>query len=369
MPRRKKPAVEVAPPLGTSSEAPPAPDILAGAVEEFHNLIAKDEELKKITDRRLLAVGDESLDADVTGYVSTQCPMLNWAIGRPGIPRGRMTTIIGLEASGKSTALLHILAETQRIGGIAALIDAERRHWRERAERIGLDHDRLVQLQGATLEENLELIEKFVRAVRTRDPNIPLTIGYDSVAGSPTKADLDGSYGDAIPAKHARLLAIGMRRIHPLIARERVALVMVNQLRDKLQFGFTLGRPQMVMLGEHPLTYWSSVKLHLQQAQRLGEADAPTGITVNCEILKNTVAPPFRKCQFNIDFQTGIDAVGSALDLAVKVGIIEGKSGWYRYEGYDKSFQRGDFADVLAQHPELQRLIAAAPLLWTEGGN
>lgn len=314
-----------------------------------------------------VSVGDSYNSDKVTDYIDTGCPSLNLAIGRKGIPVGLLTTIVGLEASGKSTLGLHLLANTQAKGGIAVLIDSECRLWRERAERIGIDFDRLVQVRGATLERNLEVIEEIIMTVRKEDTDVPITIVYDSIAGSPTKADIDATYEDSIPARHARVLSVAMRRLCPLAARQQVTLVFINQLRTKISFGYSFGKPQMVMVGEHPLTYWSSLKIHLQQAQRLGESDSPTGILVNAEIVKNTIAPPFKRCQFVIDFKSGIDWVASAFDVALKVGLIEGNRGWYRVKGEDKPFRKDDFAQVLEQHPDLRQAIIDAPLRWTNG--
>ena len=341
-------------------------DTLQRAIKEFATAISKDDDLRAKKDR-VIALGYEPTDSDVGQYLDTQCPMLNYIIGRPGVPVGRLTTVIGLEASGKSTLGLHLLAETQRRGGIAVLVDSERRYWKERAERIGIDHDSLVQLIGDTLEESLRLIEHFIIAVRKENDKIPLTIVYDSVAGSPTVADVEASYSDNIPAKHARVLSIAMRRIHPLISRHNVTLVFINQLRNKIQFGWGGGRPQMVMLGEHPLTYWSSLKIHLQQVQRVGSTDDPTGIVVAAEILKNTTAPPFRKCQFTIDFMDGIDYVSSALDVALAIGLVEQNRGWFRVQGEDKPFRRDAFGEVLEQRPDLLEEIQKAPLRWMNG--
>jgi hypothetical protein len=146
-----------------------------------------------------------------------------------------------------------------------------------------------------------------------------------------------------------------------------VALVFINQLRQKLQFGYSMGRPQMVMIGEHPLTYWSSLKIHLQQSERLGPKDEPDGIAVNCEVLKNTTAPPFRKCQFEIDFKTGVRTVDSALDLAIQTKLVTGNAGWYKFGEMEKPFRRQEFGEVLAAHEDLRRMLDAAPLLWAQG--
>jgi recombination protein RecA len=334
----------------------------------FDTIIGNSERLKKIaTERKLLITGDDAgLTSTVTRYTSTQCPALNMAIRRPGIPHGRLTTIIGLEASGKSTLGLHMLAEIMAQGGIGVLLDAEHRLWRERAIAIGIDPERLVQLDGVSLEEDLLLMKHFMTAVRTKNPDVPLGFLLDSVAGAPTQNQVDSEYDGKEPAMHARVLSQHMRPFHQHLAACNAAVIFINQLRNVISFGPSFGRPKMEMLGEKPITYWSSLKIYLNQSSRVGLPAEPTGIEVRAEILKNTIAAPFRVCKFNIDFQNGIDYADSALDVAVQVGIVEQNSAWYKYKD-GKSFQRPSWPAILAADPELQSFIEAAPLLWTQG--
>jgi len=312
-------------------------------------------------DERIIVGAGAQLDSKVLEYVSTQCPILDYTFGHPGVPTGRLTTIIGTEASGKSTVGLHLLAETQRRGGIAVLADSERRYWQDRAIRLGIDDDLLLQLQGETLEDVLRQIQTVVKVSREKFPDRLVTIVYDSIAGSPSKADIEADFGDTTVAAHARELSRALRKLHPMIARERVALVVVNQLRHKIEFS-RWGKPEMTMLGEKTLNYWTSLKVHLVEAQRLGDPTKPTGIKVKARIVKSTVGDPYRECMFDIDFQTGIDKVGSALDCAVEVGIIEDNKGWYAYGG--KKFRRDAFGPILEGDAELQERIAKAPTDW-----
>lgn len=307
--------------------------------------------------------GNEVIDSDVSEYISTQCPALNVAIGRPGIPVGRLTTLIGLEASGKSTLALHILIETQKIGGIAVLFDAEKRYDKERGARMGIDNSRLITPNGETLEDMLEQMHALIDAVREETPDRVLTIVLDSVAGSQVRADIDPDNNTKIT--HAPVLSSALRPLHAKISKQRVALVFVNQLRHNIIFGPSYGRPDMVMVAEKALTYWSSLKIMTTQAGLLGDDKTqPYGIMVRAACMKNTIAPPFRQAIFNIDFQTGIDWVNSALDVAVAVGLVTQNSAWYKLGTEGKSFQRKDFPEILEANPDLIEMIKAAPLLW-----
>lgn len=357
-PRRAKPKKDEA-----GKEAAPFVAPEGNTVEQ--NVIAR-MQANKNTAMHAVKTGNEVIDSDVSEYISTQCPALNVAIGRPGIPVGRLTTLIGLEASGKSTLALHILIETQKIGGIAVLFDAEKRYDKERGARMGIDNSRLITPNGETLEDMLEQMHALIDAVREETPDRVLTIVLDSVAGSAVRADLDPENNSKIT--HAPVLSAALRPLHAKISKQRVALVFVNQLRHNIVFGPSYGKPDLIMVGEKSLTYWSSLKIMTTQAGRLGDdKQNPYGIMVRAECLKNTVAPPFRQAIFNVNFQTGVDWMNSALDVAVSVGLVVQTSAWYKYGDEGKSFQRKDWPELLAEKPELMEMIKAAPLLWQAG--
>jgi len=325
-------------------------------VEELQSL------QETLGDDKIIVGAGAQLASKVTEYVSTQCPVLDYMFGHPGIPVGRLTTLIGTEASGKSTVGLHLLAETQRRGGIAVLADSERRYWMDRAVRLGITDELLMQLQGETLEDVLRQIRDVIVVARKQFPDRLVTIVYDSIAGSPSKADVEADFGETNVAAHARELSRALRKLHPLIARERIALVLVNQLRHKVDFS-RWKKDEMTMLGEKTLNYWSSLKVHLMEVERLGaNPKRPTGIKVKAHIVKSTVHNPYRECLFDIDFQTGIDKVGSSLDCAVEAGIIVENKGWYDYKG--RKFRHADFGPILEADKELQKLIAKSPSDW-----
>lgn len=307
-------------------------------------------------------LADSELDSDVVDYVSTQAANLNLAIGRPGIPVGRLTTIIGAEASSKSTLADHILAETQRRGGIGVLIDAERTYARDRAERMGIDHSRLVYTEGTTVEGTFELLNGMVDDVREDNPGKLVTVVWDTISGSPTEAELKGEYR---PGEHAKSVSKWMRVIHPKVAKHRLTLVIVNQLRERFDFGGSafLGRShRKTMIAEKALRYWSSVILDCSQTGRIGEAQQPTGIMAKIYVDKNKVAPPFRTALVPVDFLHGIDRVACKLEAAKTAGIVEVRGAW-TYYGQDK-FQAKNWGRFLGEHPDLEEKLAAAPEAW-----
>ena len=328
--------------------------------------------LQKKFGARTAQLGASGADSEVTGYVSTQCPTLDYMIGRPGIPKGRLTTIVGQEGAGKSTLGLHLIKETQERGGMGILMDTEHRLWIERAEQIGVKFDdTLLLLQPEYLEQGFEQLVLAIQGIRGIDSAIGITAVIDSIAGCPTKSDLDEDLDSNVPAAHARFMSRAMRTIHPLISRHNVALVFVNQLRYKLDFkGY--GGPKMVMLAEKTINYWSSLKIFVEQGKKLvkgSDKDAPPyGVQVKARIIESRISPREGfKGTFDLNYLTGIDWVTSALDVLVSVGASEYQKagGWYVYKGGAR-FRRSKFAEQLKAHPELVEYVAAAPLLWLE---
>jgi recombination protein RecA len=313
------------------------------------------------------------LSSDVPDYISTQCATLDFAIGRPGIPVRRLTVLYGREGSGKSTVAYHILAETQRRNGIAILIDAEHRYSRDRGERIGLDHSRLVTLTPTTMEECFQDIEKIVAYVREEDASRLVCIAIDSLAALPTKKQMEAEIDDAIqPGGAARLVSRELQKITGLISKYDIALVVVNQLRQHIDIsGDPRNRERRkvmrnhAMIAEGPLVYYGSLFIYFVSIGSLGEKETPTGITVRADIRKNSIAPEGKRVTFDIDFLRGVDQDGSKLDLLERLGVIERNGAWYAYGG--AKFQRRGFSAFLEEHPELEGAISQAPLLWLEG--
>jgi recombination protein RecA len=301
-------------------------------------------------------------------YISTQCAALDFGIGRPGIPTGGITNIYGDESSGKSTVSYHLLAETQSRDGIAILIDTEAAYDYDRGKRIGVNYDDLVILDPPTLEEAFDEIEAAIIKIRTRNPDRLALVVFDSIAGESTKASLEGSYADIHPADRARIVSGALPRLHQKALKgSNCALVLVNQLRAKIEMGPSWGGPKMTQVAENSLKFWSSLRIHFRAASAPITTDGrkeseAIGIEVVGEFKKNKIGPNFRKAQFAIKFWDGIDKAGSKLAVAVKVGLVTMGGGWYQIDG-DK-FRAKDWPEYLRTHPELDSLIAQAPLLW-----
>ena len=315
-----------------------------------------------------ISTADKQIDSDVTDWGSTQAASLNYAIGRPGIPVGRLTTVVGAMASGKSTLGIHLLAETQRRGGVAVLIDAERRYTRDRAERIGIDHEKLIYLNGETLEGTFATILKLVDMVRDEDSSALITIVWDSLAGSPTERQLKGEY---MPAEAARIVSTQLRELHPKIAKRRISLVIVNQYRSRLDMGggafMNRGKSQNTMIADNALSFWSSLKLSCSNAGILGEdRDRPTGMNMRVSTRqrdggKNTVARPERTCLVPIDYNFGIDVEGAAFEAAKDAKILTQSGSWWVYG--DHKFQASKWHEAL-EKTDIREAIEAAPTSW-----
>ncbi len=302
-------------------------------------------------------------------YISTQCATLDFGIGRPGVPTGGITNIYGDESSGKSTVGYHLIAETQRRDGIAILIDTEGAYDYDRGKRIGIDYEELVILTPPTLEEAFDEIEAAIIKIRTRNPDRLALVDFDSIAGESTKASLEGSYSDIHPADRARIVSGALPRLHQKALKgSNAALVLVNQLRAKIEMGPSWGGSKMTQVAENSLKFWSSLRIHFRAANTPITVDArkdseAIGIDVVGEFKKNKIGPNFKKIQFQIMFWDGINKDAAKLAVAVKVGLVTMGGGWYQVDG--TKFRAADWGKYLSEHPEMDKLIGAAPQLWT----
>lgn len=342
--------------------------------------------VKKLsTDKNLTGVVKQaggSLLSDTPYYISTQCATLDYALGRPGIPASKVTTIFGREGSGKSTLGYHLLAETQQRGGIGVLVDSEERFSRDRGVRMGLNIDDLIIIEGATLEQAFDAIEKIIEGVRAESLDMPVTVVYDSLAGAVTEKRRDAEVNDVVVAQTARFVGAELPRLKLRIARTGVALVIINQLRSRVDFG---GDPRGAryaernkvmgqkhsMLAEWPLLFESSLMIYVNSIAQLGDdRDRPTGIRSRATLRKCGISPREGwKAEFDIDYMTGIDRLGAKFDLLEELNVIVGgQGGWYSFADTalfsEKKFQRHDFPDKLEEFPDLETLIAEAPLSW-----
>lgn len=332
----------------------------------------------------VVKLADEDLVSDVRYYVSTQAPSLDYAIGQPGIPSGKITTIFGPEGSAKSTLVYHLLAEVQKMGGIGVLIDSEQRYTKERAVAIGIDPSNLIIIDGATLEQAFKSIEDIIDKLRA-DPDsesVPILVAYDSIAGSATDKALAMEVGQQGQAGYvAKFLGEELKRIKLKISKTSVALVLVNQIRshitnfDPRTRGQNLRRKVMgeqhSMLAEWPLLFESVLMLRSTTIGPIGDKDEPIGLRSRVSVRKSGISPnEGYSAELEVYKMTGIDSVGSTFDLLEKMGvIIGGGGGRYRLEhdANAPSFFKKDFGKVLDNHPELGAMITAAPTLWMSG--
>jgi recombination protein RecA len=272
--------------------------------------------------------------------------MLDEALGIGGYPRGRIIEIYGPESSGKTTLALHAIAEAQKLGGIAAFVDAEHALDPVYAKNLGVSIDDLWISQPDTGEQALEITENLVRSGAVD------VIVVDSVAALTPQAEIDGDMGDAQMGLQARLMSQAMRKLTAIIGKSRTILIFINQIRMKI--GVVYGNPETTT-GGNALKFYSSVRLEVRKTEiieRAGEADA-IGNRIRVKVAKNKVAPPFRKVDMEIIFGKGVSAMGGILDAAIKYGLIDKKGAWYSY-GEEKIGQgRENVVAFLESKPEL----------------
>ena len=247
---------------------------------------------------------------------------LDAALGVGGIPRGRITEIYGPEASGKTTLALHVIAEAQKVGGLAAFIDAEHALDAVYASHLGVDVDALLVSQPDTGEQALDIVEVLVRSGALD------VIVVDSVAALVPKAELEGDMGDAPMGMQARLMSQGLRKLTAVISKAHTSVIFINQLRQKI--GVVFGNPE-VTTGGNALKFYSSVRLDVRRTNALKRGEEVIGNRTRVRVVKNKLAPPFRQAEFDMLYGQGMSRTGELLDLALQQGFIEKKGSWFAY--------------------------------------
>ncbi|UCG85639.1 MAG: recombinase RecA [Gemmatimonadota bacterium] len=305
---------------------------------------------KAIGKGSIMRMGQETARVRV-GAIPSGAINLDAAIGIGGVPRGRITEIYGPESSGKTTLALHVAANAQRLGGVAAFIDAEHALDVEYAKKLGVDLDDLLVSQPDTGEEALEIAEILVRSGAVD------VIVIDSVAALVPKAEIEGDMGDAHVGLQARLMSQALRKLAGSINRSRTSVVFINQLREKI--GVMFGNPETTT-GGRALKFYSSVRLDVRRIGPVKERDEITGSKVRVKVVKNKVAPPFKQAEFDIMFNEGISHVSLLVDLGVEAGVIEKSGAWYSY-GKERIGQGRENAKLfLKDHPVMADEIEAS---------
>ncbi len=286
---------------------------------------------------------DMSVEAIPTGSIS-----LDIALGIGGIPKGRVIEVYGPESSGKTTLALHMIAETQKRGGIAGFIDAEHAMDPVYAANIGVDVDNLYISQPDNGEQAMEITETMVRSGAMD------IIVVDSVAALVPKAEIDGDMGDSHVGLQARLMSQALRKLTGAISKTNCTVIFINQLREKI--GVMFGNPETTT-GGRALKFYASVRMDIRRTETLKAAGEMVGNHVRVKVVKNKVAPPFKEAEFDIVFGSGISKEGDILDLAAGDGIIEKSGSWYAYLGEKIGQGRENAKGYLAEHPEVCREI------------
>ena len=290
----------------------------------------------------IMKLGDDRVEE--VSVISTGSIALNAALGVGGYPRGRVIEIYGPESSGKTTLAIHAIAEAQKNGGIAAIIDAEHAFDRFYAEKLGVDVENLWISQPDSGEQALEIAEQLIRSSAVD------IVVIDSVAALTPKAELEGEMGDSKMGLQARLMSQALRKLTSTISKTNTTCIFINQLRDKI--GIMFGNPETTT-GGNALKFYASVRLDIRRISQIKDGEEVIGNQTRVKVVKNKVAPPFRKAEFDIMFGEGISKSGEIIDLGVEYGIIKKSGSWFAYEDSKLGQGRDAAKRCIQDNPEL----------------
>lgn len=290
-----------------------------------------------------MRLGEASANMNVETIPTGILP-LDVALGVGGLPRGRIVEVYGPESSGKTTVTLHMIAEAQKNGGIAAFIDAEHALDPVYAKKLGVNIDELLISQPDTGEQALDIVDALVRSGAID------IIVVDSVAALVPKAEIDGDMGDQVVGMHARLMSRAMRKLTGFISKSRTVAVFINQIREKV--GVMFGSPETTT-GGRALKFYSTVRLDVRKTDKIMQGQEMIGNRTKVRVVKNKVAPPFKTAEFDIMYGEGVSRVGTVLDIATDFDIIEKSGSWYSYDGSRLGQGKENAKKALKEKPEL----------------
>jgi len=297
----------------------------------------------------IMRLGKDGKDAEGVEVISTGALSLDIALGVGGIPRGRIIEIYGPESSGKTTLTLHVVAEAQRKGGVAAFVDAEHALDTSYAKRIGVNLEELLVSQPDTGEQALEIVDMLVRSGAVD------VVVVDSVAALTPKAEIEGEMGDAHVGLQARLMSQALRKLTATVSRSNCTVIFINQIRMKI--GVMFGNPETTT-GGNALKFYSSVRLDIRRIASIKASEEEViGNRTRVKVVKNKVAAPFRQAEFDVMFGKGISRTGDVLDLAVNKEIVSKSGTWFSYKDERLGQGRENAKDYLAERPELLNKI------------
>ena len=295
----------------------------------------------------IMKLGDANVNTDLE-IIPTGCLSLDLALGVGGVPRGRIIEVFGPESSGKTTIALHIIAETQKMGGVAAFIDAEHALDAQYAHALGVDTNELYLSQPDTGEQALDICESLVRSSAVD------VIVIDSVAALTPKSEIEGDMGDTHVGLLARLMSQALRKLTAITNRSKTCVIFINQLREKV--GVIFGNPETTPGGK-ALKYFATIRLDIRKADALKGDSGIIGNRAKCKVVKNKVAPPFKVAEFDIIYGEGISQEGCLIDLGVEYGILSKSGAWFSYNDEKIAQGREKMRELLKQKPELKAEI------------